>query len=212
MWENIWQILSMVATGGLLWLGIIFLLALLGELGLPATCPVLETLLIFTGFQIAHSGAVMASVPFLAVACTGRLCGSTSSYYLSRSLGTVIIDKFGKYIHITQDRINSMAQKLRSFSVPAIITARFVPGFSVASSVACGISRIRYKYFFTGTAIHLLAWEAIFLALGALGGKVAAEFFSPQHYPVVLIIWIVVMVIVGTIVGYLAFRRTRNSN
>ncbi|PJB49559.1 MAG: hypothetical protein CO103_04995, partial [Chloroflexi bacterium CG_4_9_14_3_um_filter_45_9] len=98
MWDNIWQILSMVATGGLLWLGIIFLLAMFGELGLPITCPILESLLILTGFQIARTGYIVASIPFLAVTCAGRLCGSSFAYRLSFSLGSTLMNKVGKHV------------------------------------------------------------------------------------------------------------------
>jgi membrane protein DedA with SNARE-associated domain len=62
----------------------------------------------------------------------------------------------------------------------------------------------------TAVLIHVLAWEALFLTLGALGGKVS-ESFNPQLYPTVLVVWIVVMVIVGIAVSYFAFRRLRTS-
>ena len=211
MWDNIWQILSMVATGGLLWLGIIFLLAMLGELGLPVTCPILESLLIFTGFQIARTGYIVASIPFLAVTCAGRLCGSSFAYRLSFSLGSTLMNKVGKHVGITPERLDSVKQKLGSLTLPGIITARFTPGFTVVSSIVCGISRIKYKSFFTATVVTTLAWEAIFLTIGALGSRVS-EFFGPQFYPIFLVTWIVVMVIVGVTIGYLSFRRIRSNN
>lgn len=210
MLENVWQILGMVTAGSLLGLGIVFLVAMLGELGLPATCPILEGLLIFTGFEIAHGGYIIASVPFLAVACVGRLCGSTSLYQLSSSLGNTVIDKFGKRIRITRERIDLVKQKLGSLAIPSIVVARFIPGFTIASSITCGISKIGHKHFFTAVIAHVLAWEAIFLAIGALGGKVSKS-FNPELYPTVLVIWIVVMVVVGIVVGYFAFRRIRTN-
>ena len=72
------------------------------------------------------------------------------------------------------------------------------------------IDPISYKNFFAAVAIHVLIWEAIFLTLGALGGRVS-KFFDPQAYPMVLVIWIGVMVVVGTALGYIFFRRVKNS-
>ena len=210
MWNNMLQIFGMVTAGSLLGLGIVFLLAMLGELGLPATCPVLEGLLIFTGFEIAHGGYIVAAVPFLAVACVGRLCGSTSLYQLSSSLGSTIIDRFGKRIRITRERLDLVRQKLGSLAIPSIVVARFIPGFTIASTITCGISKIGHKHFFTAVVIQVLTWEAIFLAIGALGNRVSMS-FNPQLYPTVLVIWIVVMVIVGIAVGYFAFRRIRTN-
>jgi len=205
-----WQILGMVTAGGLLWLGIIFVLAVLMEVGLPATSPVFEGLLIFTGFHIFQTGYIAAALPFLAVAMVGRLCGSMASYRLSSSLGNTIINRIGKHIRVTQERIDMVTQRLGTLAIPSIIVARFTPGFGLVSNIASGISRISYKRFLTAVLIHVLAWEAIFLTLGALGGRVSKS-FNPQLYPTVVVIWIVVMVIVGIVVSYFAFRRVRTS-
>lgn len=210
MWENVWQFLSIATAGSLLWLAIIFFLAMLGEMGLPGTCPILEGLLIFTGFQIALGVYVVASIPFLVIACAGRLCGSTSAYWLSSSLGDKIIDKFGRRIRITRERLEWVKQKLQSFALPTIITVRFIPGFTVISTVYCGVAGIPYKKLFTAVGIQVLAWEAIFLILGALGGKVSGS-FNPQIQPILLAVWIAVIITVALTLGYFAFRRVRNT-
>jgi len=200
----------MVTAGSLLWLGIIFVLAVLMEVGLPVTSPIFEGLLIFTGFQVVDTGYIAAALPFLAVAMVGRLCGSMVSYRLSSSLGNTVINRIGKHIRVTQERIDLVKQRLGTLAIPSIIVARFTPGFGLISNIASGISRISYRRFLTAVLIHVLAWEAIFLALGALGGKVSKS-FNPQLYPTVLVVWIVVMVVVGIAVSYFAFRRIRTS-
>jgi len=181
---------------------------MLGEMGLPATCPILESLLLFTGFQIALGAYIVASIPFLVIACAGRLCGSTSTYWLSSSLGTRIVDRFGRRIRITRERLEWVRQRLQSFALPTIITVRFVPGFTVLSTVACGVSKIPYKKLLAAVAIQVVAWEAIFLTLGALGGKVSGS-LDPQIQPVLLVIWIAVMVTVALALGYFVLRRVR---
>ena len=200
----------MVTAGSLSWLGIVFLLAVLMEVGLPATSPIFEALLIFTGFQFVHGGYIVAALPFLAVAMAGRILGSVASYRLSASLGNRIINRIGKHIRITQERIDLAKERLGTLAIPSIIVARFTPGFALVSNIASGMSRIGYRRFLTAVLIHVLAWEAIFLALGALGGKVSKS-FNPQLHPTVLVIWIVVMVVVGIAVSYFAFRRIRSS-
>lgn len=210
MWNNIWQILGMVTTGSLLWLGVIFVLAVLMEVGLPLTSPIFEGLLIFTGFEVVRTGYIAAALPFLAVAMAGRLCGSVASYRLSSSLGNRVINRIGKHIRITQERIDLVKRRLGTLAVPSIILARFTPGLGLVSNIASGISRIGYKPFLTAVLIHIVVWEAIFLALGALGGKVSKA-FNPQLQPTVLVVWIVVMVVVGIVVSYVAFRRIRTS-
>ena len=210
MWDSIWQILGMVTAGSLLWLGVIFALAVLMEIGLPVTSPVFEALLIFTGFEVVRTGYFAGALPFLTVAMAGRLCGSVASYRLSSSLGMSVIRRIGKRIRITEERIEQAKQRLGKLAIPSIIVARFTPGLGLISNIASGTSRIGYKRFLTAVLIHVLAWEALFLTLGAVGGKVS-RWFSPQLYPTILIVWIVVMIVVGIAVSYFAFRRIRTS-
>ena len=138
----------------------------------------------------------------------GRLCGSMVSYRLASRLGNAVINRIGKHIRVTQERIDLVKRKLGTLAVPGLIVARFTPGLGLVSNIASGTCRIGYKKFLTAVLIHVLAWEAIFLALGALGGGVSRA-FNPQLNPAVLIVWIVVMVIVGIVVSYFAFRRIR---
>jgi len=204
VWANIWQILSSIAVGSLLWLGIIFLLAMLSEASLPPTTLILQGLLILVGFQIAQGEYIVALIPFLGTAYAGRLCGSTGIFWLSSSLGGRIINKFGRYIRINKKVTEQVMQRLGTFALPSIIAVRFIPGCTTASSVACGFSRIRYKNFSVAVTMHVLAWEGIFLALGALGDGVL-KFFNLQSHPVFIGIAIVVAMTAG--LGYFVFRR-----
>lgn len=209
MWANVWQILGSVAVGGLLSLGIIFLLAMLSEASLPPTTLILQGLLIYAGFQIAHGEYIVALIPLLATAYTGRLCGSTGIYWLSSSLGGRIINKFGRYIRINKEVAEQVMRRLGTFALPSIVAVRFIPGFTTASSVACGFSRIQYKNFSAAVTMHVLAWEGIFLALGALGNGVS-KFFDPQFRPILLLIWIAIVVTITAGLGYFIFRRARS--
>jgi membrane protein DedA with SNARE-associated domain len=210
MWDSIWQILGMVTAGSLLWLGVIFALAVLMEIGLPVTSPVFEALLIFTGFEVVRTGYFPGALPFLTVAMVGRLCGSVASYRLSSSLGMSVIRRIGRRIRITEERIEQAKERLGKLAIPSIIVARFTPGLGLISNIASGTSRIGYKRFLSAVLIHVLAWEALFLTLGAVGGKVSKS-FDPQLYPTVLVVWIVVMIVVGIALSYCAFRRLRTS-
>jgi membrane protein DedA with SNARE-associated domain len=210
MWATILQILSSVAAGSLLWLGIIFLLAILSEASLPPTTLFLQGLLIFAGFQMAHGEYIVALIPLIATAYIGRLCGSTGIYWLSSSLGSRIMNKFGRYIRIKKKASQQVMQRLGTFALPSIIAVRFIPFLTTASSVACGFSRIQYKNFSAAVTLHVLAWEAVFLALGALGSGVS-KFLNPQFQPVLLLIWIATMVAITAGVGYFIFRRARGT-
>jgi len=208
MADTIWSLLDSVAAGGATWLLVILALAFLGELGLPLTCPFLESVLVFTGFQIVHGALSAASLPFLMVANAGRLLGSTSAYQLSLSAGTRLLERWGAPLRITPGRIQLLKERLSTVLVPTIILARFTPGFSIATSFLCGTLRISRRQFGRAVAGQLLIWEAAFIAAGALGG-LASRSIDPSAYPRVLPLIIAVAISAGALGAYVVFHKTR---
>jgi membrane protein DedA with SNARE-associated domain len=205
MWENVVQILGTVTAPTLLWMAVIFLLAMLTEMGVP-TFPIIEGLLVFAGFQIVHG--VYSAAPLLVLAPTGRLCGSTSTYWLSHSFGDKLVNKFGKRIRITRERLEKTKQKMSRVALPSIIIARLTPGLGVLASVTYGTTRIRFRYFFRGVLIQLLIWEGIYLALGAFGGGLS-KLLAPEFRPLFISALIIIVVTIGAAVWYFFFRETR---
>ena len=209
MADAIWSILNSLAVGGTIWLAAILVLALLGELGLPFTCPIVESLLVFTGFQLAHGGLFVAVVPFLAVAYAGRFLGSTSAYYLSARVGTDLLQRHRRWIRVTPERIEQLRGRLSGLVVPTIILARFTPGLTVLTSFVCGVSNMRAGQFLKAVAGQLVVWEIAFLAAGALGG-LAVRSIDPSSYPSAVLLIIGISITVGALGGYVLFHATRN--
>jgi len=208
MWQDVVQILGTVTAGSLLGLAIIFLLAMLTEMGLP-TYPLIEGLIVFAGFQIVHgTGSTSSLAPFLIVAPAGRLCGSTSTYWFSHSFGDRLVDKFGQRIRITRERLEKTRQKIAKFALPNLIMARLTPGLGVLASVTYGTTRIRFRYFFIGVLIQLLIWEGIYLALGAFGGGLS-KLLAPEFRPLFITSLVIAVVGIGTLAWYFFFRQTR---
>ena len=208
MTDAVWNILNSLAVGGAIWLTTILLLALLGELGLPFTCLVIESLLVFTGFQLVHGAVLVAVLPFLAVAYAGRLVGSTSAYHLSARVGTGLLERYGRWIRVTPDRIEQLRARLSRLVVPTIMMARFTPGLTVLTSFACGVSQMRTTQFLKAVAGQLIVWEVAFLAAGALGG-IAARSIVPTTYPKAVMLIIGISISVAALGSYVLFHATR---
>ncbi len=208
MWQNVVQILGAITAPTLLWLAVIFLLAMLTEMGVP-TFPIIEGLIVFAGFQIVHG--VYSVAPLLVVAPAGRLCGSTSTYWLSHSFGDKLVNKFGKRIRITRERLEKTKQKMSRAALPGIIIARLTPGLGILASITYGTTRIRFRYFFRGVLIQLLIWEGIYLALGAFGGGLSS-LLAPELRPLFITALVIAVVTIGTAVWYFFFRQTEKES
>ena len=206
--ETVWDVLNSFAIGGAVWLAIVAALALLGELGLPFTCPIIESLLVFTGFQLMHGTLLGSVAPFLVAAYAGRLAGSISAYYVSERFGTRLLHRHGRLIRVTPDTIEQLRVRLSGMMIPSIILARFTPGLTVLTSFVSGISKMRSGQFFGAVAGQLVAWEIAFLAAGALGG-VAIRSLEPETYSRAIALIIGISLSVGVLGGYVVLQFTR---
>lgn len=208
MADALWSLLSSLAVGGTVWLAAILILALMGELGLPFTCPVIESLLVFTGFQLMHGTVLAAVAPFLAAAYAGRLLGSTSAYQISARFGPELLHHHARWLRITPERIDRLRVRLSGFVTPTIVLARFTPGLTVLTSIVCGISSMRLGEFLRAVAGQLLAWEAAFIAAGALGGLVVRS-TDPSTYPRAVAVIIGISISAGALSSYAVFNYAR---
>ncbi|MCK9355846.1 MAG: hypothetical protein M0R22_01675 [Dehalococcoidia bacterium] len=206
MADTIWELLNSAASSGAVWLSIVLVLALLGELGLPFTCPAIEGLLVFTGFQLAHGSPFLAVVPFLAAAFLGRFLGSTSAYEVSAKYGATLVTRNWARLRLTPERVALLRDRLAQWIVPTVVLARFTPGFTVLTSFLCGVSRVDRKRFLAATSGQIVAWEAAFMTAGAMGGA-ASRSIDPSAYPGIVAIVIGVAISVSVIVGYVVLRK-----
>src|SRR5215468_8003428 len=94
------QVLAWIAQYGYV---AIFLLLVFGIVGLPVPD---ETLLTFTGYLIFKGHLRLA--PAFCSAFLGSVCGITFSYILGRTFGLALIHRYGKYVHLTEDRIRKV--------------------------------------------------------------------------------------------------------
>src|SRR5439155_3308224 len=78
----------------------IFCLLVLGIVGLPVPD---ETLLTFTGYLVFRGQLKL--VPAFLAALLGSGCGITLRYVLGRTFGARLLHRYGRYIHLTEERI-----------------------------------------------------------------------------------------------------------
>src|SRR5215831_324939 len=81
----------------------IFSLLVLGIVGLPVPD---EVLLTFSGYLVFRRTLVF--VPTFLSAFLGSSCGITVSYMLGRVLDTYVLIKYGRYFHLTQERLTQV--------------------------------------------------------------------------------------------------------
>lgn len=194
------SVFSWVATYGY---AAIFFLLLLGIIGLPIPD---ETLLVFSGALIA-SGHLRPIGVFL-TAVAGSWCGITLSYVIGRTAGLGVVHRFGKYLHITEERLAKIHEWFDRLGHWALFAGYFVAGLRHFTAIVAGTSRLEYRsfaaYAYSGGAV----WVATFLTLGYFVGENWKQIAEVLHR---YVLYGSIVVIVAAIAVFFVRKRKTKS-
>ena len=179
----------------------IFVLLVFGIVGLPVPD---ETLLTFTGYLIYKGNLKL--VPAFLAALLGSSCGITVSYILGRTFGLALIHRYGKYIHLTEDRIQYAHSWFERVGRWGLTFGYFVPGVRHFTAYAAGMSYLRPHEFAIFAYSGAFVWATSFITLGYfLGDRWEAASERVHHY---LLIGGAILVALGLLYwGWWTWRR-----
>ena len=152
------------------YLGLFVSLAL-GNLGLP----------IGTEIVLPLAGALTATGHLsnlgltIAVSVAAELAGGSAGYAVGRFGGVPLIERYGKYIHFTHDRLTRMHRLFERWGTFAIFICRFLPVLRGIVAIPAGIAEMNLALFYFWTfAGSLIFCGALILLGSALGAHIGA--------------------------------------
>src|ERR1044072_6900763 len=131
----------------------IYLCLVLGIIGLPIPD---ETMMTFSGYLI-YRGTLSGPITF-AVALAGSISGITISYALGRFLGIQVVHRYGRYLHITEERIQKAHSWFDRIGHWALTIGYFIPGVRHFTAYAAGISELAPNSFAIYAYSGALIW------------------------------------------------------
>jgi membrane protein DedA with SNARE-associated domain len=146
--------------------GMMFLLLMLGIVGLPVPD---ETLLIFCGVLISRGQ--MRPLPAWLCAVGGSWCGISLSYIIGRTFGLGVVHRYGKYLHITQDRLDRVHLWFERIGHWALFVGYYIAGLRHFTAIVAGTSRLPFRHFIAYAWSGGLLWVTTFLAVGYVVGE-----------------------------------------
>jgi len=144
----------------------IFFLLMLGIVGLPIPD---ETIMVYCGFLISKGTLNPVGVAIAAVA--GSWCGITVSYFLGRTLGVGVVHRFGKYMHVTDERLEKVNEWFRKAGHWTLFIGYYIAGVRHFTALVAGTSRLNFGTFALYAWSGGLVWVGIFLTLGYYLGE-----------------------------------------
>jgi membrane protein DedA with SNARE-associated domain len=176
------------------------LLITLEDFGVPAPG---ETILI-AGAIFAGAGRInvvaLGVVAFLA-AVTGDNIGFAIGHFGGRALAL----RFGKYVFLTEERLDKAEAFFDRRGSIVITFARFVEGLRQANGIIAGITGMHWLRFVIFNAIGAALWVGTWITIGYFAGN---NISTVYHY-ITLYSYYVLAGLVVLIVGYIVWRRRR---
>ncbi|MEA2641057.1 MAG: hypothetical protein QOF51_2451 [Chloroflexota bacterium] len=196
------NLLNPEPTSGLVAL---FVIMLLKEIGIPVPVPS-DLIMITAGIQAA-TGAY--SLPgLILVTEIAVFVGCSIQFLLVRGAGRSLVYRFGRYVGLTEARLDEAGASLRRRGPMAVFVGLNLPAARAGIVAAAGIAGVGYGSF----APAMLAGSTVFygwhVALGFIVGPAATSLLSSLNLPLAPIVAVLALLGLG---GWLLLRRRRGA-
>jgi membrane protein DedA with SNARE-associated domain len=174
----------------------IFGALVLGIIGLPVPDEILMT---FSGYLISKGR--LHYIPTVIISVLGSFIGMSISYLIGRKFGYPLLEKYGKKIHITKEKLDRTQIWFQRFGKFALTIGYFIPGVRHLTAYSAGISKWSYRSFSLFAVPGAMLWTLTFITLGTYVGR---------HWRIVtetihryLLILVVILIIAGLAFWYI---------
>ncbi len=189
-----------------------FMINLIGSLGywgvfigmtLESACIPIpsEIIMTFSGFVVWQGNTNMTLIGITVVGAFGNLVGSLIAYFVGLKGGRPLLEKYGKYLLITHNKLELADRWFSKYGGEAVLISRVLPIIRTFISLPAGIAHMDLKKFAVYTFIGSLPWT---FALGYIGIKLGPNWGIIQSYFHILDI-LVGIGLLG-IIGYLIYK------
>ncbi|WP_020620190.1 DedA family protein [Paenibacillus daejeonensis] len=128
-----------------------------------------EIVLAYGGYLISEGKVGFGSALLFGV--IGGTLAQLIIYVIARYGGRPVLDKYGKWLHISGKHLDRSEDWFRKYGTGMIFFARFVPVIRHAISIPAGVSRMSLPLFTLLTALAAIPWTLLFLYLGMQLGE-----------------------------------------
>ncbi len=190
-----WEQVGLALQGFLEQHGVLagFLLILVEEAGVPVPIPG-DVLMLLLGMH-ARQGRVSLGLALLVMELA-TLMGATVLYFAAARVGHGLIYRYGRYMHLTPERLDKAQRWLQRHGALAIVAGRLTPGLRMATVIACGVFGVPFWRFLPAFAVGSFLYVLMYTLLGYFLGPPILALVAEIHLPVGLIGSLVPLVVV----------------
>jgi membrane protein DedA with SNARE-associated domain len=185
----------------------IFSLLVFGIVGLPVPD---EWLLTFSGYLIFKH--TLLFLPTFGAAFLGSACGITVSYTLGRIFDTYVLVKYGRFFHMTPQRLERVHSWFERRGRWTLLVGYFIPGVRHLTGYVAGISELSFPNFALFAYTGAFLWAAVFITVGYILGEQWNRVLQSLHETKLLVIGLAIAAVLAYVaIRYFRGRRLRHA-
>jgi len=185
----------------------IFSLLVFGIVGLPVPD---EWLLTFSGYLIYKH--TLLFLPTFGAAFLGSACGITVSYTLGRIFDTYVLVKYGRFFHMTPQRLERVHSWFERRGRWTLLIGYFIPGVRHLTGYVAGVSELSFANFALFAYTGAFFWAAVFITVGYILGEQWNRVLQSLHETKLLVIGLAIAAVLAYVaIRYFRDRRLRHA-
>lgn len=174
----------------------IFLVVVLGNVGLPVPE---ETILVLAGYLVWRRQLRLPLV--LAVGIVSAAAGDNLGYWIGRRYGQGIFERFGRWVLVTPQRLDSMRRFVAHHGSLGVFAARFIAGFRFLAGPVAGAAGLPFPRFFVANLLGAAAYVPLAVGAGYAVGYGLGDYVERLRH---VVGEIELVVLVAAVIGTLA--------
>lgn len=169
-----------------------------------------ETILI-AGAVYAGAGQLNIFVVGL-IAFVAAVIGDNIGYAIGYFGGRALILRYGKYVRLTDERLDKAEAFVDRRGAIVVTFARFIEGLRQANGLVAGTMRMPWQRFLAFNALGAALWVGLWATIGYLaGGHITTIYHAISRYSLFVLIALVVVVAALIIRAWIRRRRRARS-
>lgn len=145
------------------------------------------------------------------VAFLAATIGDNLGYVIGHVGGRRLVHRFGRYLFLTEERLDKVENLFTRHGSKIVVVARFVDGLRQFNGVVAGIAGMHWARFLGYNALGALLWVAVWTSVGHFAGRHIGQVYEQFQRYQLLFLALLAVVIIGFIVRHVIRKRRESA-
>ena len=171
--------------------------------------PLPSELIIPPAAHLAYTKGNMSLLGIVLAGALGSWLGATAMYWVARWAGRPLILKYGKYFHLSPEKVAAAERWAAAYGNFGIFASRLLPVIRHLIGIPAGIVQMNYLKFSLWTVVGSGLWCGVLCWLGVKAGQDAALMRGELHS---ITLWgAAILTVLGVIYWFFVHRQMKSA-